>query len=68
MIRSVEANLVAAVLRAQGGYIGERVAVHLSQKRARRGRRRRRQVKAQHYQGRDQRAVGVPAVVLGDDR
>ena len=47
MIRGVEANLVAAVLRAQGVYIGERVAVHLSQKRARRGRRRRRQVKAQ---------------------
>ena len=63
MIRSVEAHLAAAVLRAQGVYIGERVAIHLSQKRARSGRRRRRQAKARRYQGRDQQAVGVRAVV-----
>ena len=40
-MRSVEAGMAAAVVAAQGKYIMDRVAVHLGQQQARRGRRRR---------------------------
>ena len=42
MVRSVFAGLAAAVVASQGQYVNERVAIHLSQQRARRGKRRHR--------------------------
>ena len=52
LIRSVEAGLAAAVVAAHGKNVNERVAIHLSQQRARSGKRRRRQVSAGTTNGR----------------
>jgi hypothetical protein len=48
------AGRAAAVVAAQGRYVNERVAVHLSQQRARSEQRRRRQARAQRGEGRRQ--------------
>ena len=62
-MRSVEAGLAAAVVAAQGKYVNERVAVHLSQQRARCGQRRRRQARAQRGEGRRQQQRKARQVV-----
>ena len=62
MVRSVFADLAAAVVASQRQYANERVAIHLSQQRARRGKRRhRRRVRVYSAKGRRRQQEGAQA-------
>ena len=62
MVRSVFAGLAAAVVASQGQYVNERVAIHLSQQRARSGKRRhRRRARVYSAKGRRRQQEGAQA-------